>query len=227
MRTISDFKKSDNQLKKKIDFFSKNLESESFFLLIKPSNYSYTSNIDRKLIERQIEKLSKRGFGNIEISWSDNENWFNYVLNLKTKFPDLNIGSASIINKKSIDESIKIGLKYSMMKVWNKDLLNYSISKNHLLIPGIKNLKDLREAIDCNCKIIKIFPVKDSIKSINISKYKNIDFIAAGGLSIADLPLYSSLGFKAIVIGNKGFKNKNIDPKIYELLKKLKNDSIS
>ena len=167
--------------------------------------------------------MIREGFENIEISWSNNKNWFNYVSDLKLKFPKLNLGSASISNKKSIDESIRIGLNYSMMKTWDKDLLNYSNSKNHLLIPGIKNLKDLKEAINLNCKIIKIYPVKDKIELINISQYKNIDFIAAGGLSITDLPLYKKLGYKAIVIGDKGFINKRIDRKIYQWLKKTSN----
>ena len=74
-----------------------------------------------------------------------------------------------------------------------------------------------------NCKIIKIYPVKDNIELINISQYKNIDFIAAGGLSISDMPFYKSLGYKSIVIGDKGFKNKVIDPKIYEWLKEKSN----
>ena len=222
MPTISDSKKSDNFLKK-IDFFSKNLESTPFFLLIKPSENIFTNTIDKKKIEQQIEKLIKKGIINIEICWSNSEKWVDYVSNLKLKFPKLNLGSASIINKKSIDESIEIGLNYSMMKVWDKDLLNYSNSKNYLLIPGIKNLKDLKEAIDLNCKIIKIYPVKDKNILINISQYKNIDFIAAGALSIADLPLYKSLGYKSIVIGDKGFKNNHVDPKIYEWLKETSN----
>ena len=219
MRIISDFKKSDNCLKKKEAFFSKNLNLHPFFLLIKPFKKIYKNSGDKKLVESQLKELIKHGFTNIEISWSDNENWFNYVSNLKLKFPKLNLGSASIINKRSIDESIKIGLEYSMMKVWDKDLLNYSNSKNHLLIPGIKNLKDLKEAIDMNCKIIKIYPVKNQVELIKITQYKNIDFIAAGDLSISDIPLYRSLGYKAIVIGEKGFKNKRIDPKIYARLK--------
>ena len=210
-------------MKKKIDFFSNKMELKSFFLLIKPTKDIYTNAAYRELVEIQIDNLLRQGFGNIEISWSDNENWFNYVSDLKLKFPKLNLGSASIINKKSVDESIRIGLNYSMMKTWDKDLLNYSNSKNHLLIPGIKNLKDLKEAIDLNCKIIKIYPVKDKIELINISQYKNIDFIAAGGLSISDLPLYKKLGYKAIVIGDKGFKNKRIDRKIYEWLKETSN----
>ena len=183
MQTISDLKKSDNYIKSKKDFFSKKLELKSFFLLIKPNKKIYNNSVEKELIEIQIEKLIKKGFRNIEISWSDNENWFNYVSNIKLKFPDLNLGSASII----------------------------------------KNLKDLKEAIDLNCKIIKIYPVKDKNELINISQYKNIDFIAAGGLSISDLSLYKYLGYKAIVIGNKGFKNKAIDPKIYEWLKDKSN----
>ena len=223
MQTISDLKKSDSSVKFKKDFLYKKLNSESFFLLIKPPKNIYKDNEHIKLIEQQLEQLIKLGFVNIEISWADNENWVNYVSNLKLKFPQLLLGSASIINRKAIDQSINIGLNYSMMKVWDKNLFNYSNSKNHLLIPGIRNLEDLKEAIDLNCKIIKIYPVKDNIKLINISQYKNIDFIAAGGLSISDMNLYRSLGYKAIVIGNKGFKNKVIDPKIYEWLKERSN----
>ena len=223
MLTISDFKKSDSYIKNKLDSFSSNLELESFFLLIKPTKRIYKNALERKLIEQQIEKLIKAGFKNIEISWSDNKNWVNYVSNIKHKFPKLHLGSASINSKKGIDESIKIGLNYSMMKVWDKNLLNYSNSKNHLLIPGIKSLKDLKEAIDLNCKIIKIYPVNRNIEIINISQYKNIDFIAAGGLSILDIPLYKSLGYKAIVIGDMGFKNNKIDPNIYKWLRRRSN----
>ena len=207
----------------KIYSFSNKLKLESFFLLLKPNKSIYTNAKERGLVELEIGLLIKAGFTNIEISWSDNENWLDYVLNLKLKFPNLNLGSASIRNKKSIDDSIKIGLNYSMMKGWDRDLLNYSNSKNHLLIPGIKHLKDLKEAIALNCKIIKIYPVKEDIELINLSYYKNIDFIAAGGLSISDIPFYKSLGYKAIVIGDKGFKNKFIDPKIYEWLKEKSN----
>ena len=223
MLTISDLKKSDTSLKKKKDSFSKKLETESFFLLLKPNKNIYTNAIDKNLVEKEIELLIKTGFINIEIRWSHNEKWLDYVSNLRLKFPKLNLGSASLINKKSIDDSIKIGCNYSMMKGWDRDLLNYSNSKNHLLIPGIKHLKDLKQAIDLNCKIIKIYPVKDNIELINISQYKNIDFIAAGGLSISDIPLYKSLGYKAIVIGDMGFKNNKIDPKIYEWLRRRSN----
>ena len=203
----------------KEDSLSEILKKESFFLLIKPEDNIYSNTSIRNSFFKELESLVKLGLKNIEISWSKNENWLDFVSDIKIKYPRINLGSASIVNKQSIEDSLKIGLNFSMMKFWDKDLFNYAKSKNYLLIPGIKNLKDLKEAINLNCNIIKIYPIKSKDNSIDIRKYKNIDFIAAGGLSIDDVNTYKSLGFKGIVIGDKGFKNHKFDPKICEWLK--------
>ena len=220
LQTISDFNKSDKSIKQKIKYFSNNYKLQPIFILIKPDLDNFTNTIKKELYEIKIKNLIKSGLINLEISWTNNKNWLDYVSKIKLKFPEINLGSASIVNKKSIDDSIKIGTAYSMMRFWDKDLLNYAKTKKHLLIPGIKNIKDLKEAITLDCKIVKIYPVKNKDKLIKISQYQNIDFIAAGGLSISDLDLYKSLGYKAIIIGDKAFKNSKIDPKIYEWLKK-------
>ncbi|WP_288261707.1 bifunctional 4-hydroxy-2-oxoglutarate aldolase/2-dehydro-3-deoxy-phosphogluconate aldolase [uncultured Prochlorococcus sp.] len=206
----------------KEDSFSEILKKEYFFLLIKPEDNIYSNTLIRNSFFCELESLIKLGLKNIEISYSNNEKWLDFVSDIKIKYPKINLGSASIVDKRSIEDSLKIGLNFSMMKFWDKDLFSYAKSKNYLLIPGIKNLKDLEEAIKLNCNIIKIYPIKSKDNSINILNYKNIDFIAAGGLSINDLKTYKSLGYKAIVIGDKGIKNKKFDPKIYEWLKNHK-----
>jgi len=206
-------------MNKKEDSFSEYLKIDSFFLLIKLEDNIYSNTSIRNSFFEELEILVKLGLKNIEISWSKNVDWIDFVSEIKFKYPRINLGSASIVNKQSIEDSLKIGLNFSMMKFWDKDLFNYSKSKNYLLIPGIKNLKDLEEAINLNCKIIKIYPIKSKDTSIDILKYKNIDFIAAGGLSINDLKTYKSLGYKAVVIGDKAIKNKKFDPKIYQWLK--------
>ena len=88
-----------------------------------------------------------------------------------------------------------------MMKFWDKDLFNYAKYKKHLLIPGINNLEELKQAISCDCKIIKIYPIKNKDKLIDPRKFSDLAFIASGGLSIKDLEIHKSLGYKAIVIG--------------------------
>ena len=200
------------------DSFSHLILKESFFLLVKLEDNIYSNTTIRNSFFEELESLVKLRLNNIEISWSNNENWFDFVSEIKLKYPKINLGSASIVNKQSIEDSLKIGLNFSMMKFWDKDLFNYAKSKNYLLIPGIKNLKDIEEAINSNCKIIKIYPIKSKDISIDILNFKNIDFIAAGGLSINDLKTYKSLGYKAVVIGDKAIKNKKFDPKIFEWL---------
>ena len=212
-------------MQSKKDFFSEKLDLESLFVLIKPDNKIYYDNINKSIIYGEIEKLITLGLKNLEISWSNNKKWLDFVSKIRLNFPTINLGSASIINKKSIDDSLSIGLKYSMMKSWDKDLFNYAKAKKHLLIPGIKNLKDLKEAIKLNCKIIKIYPIKSKDTSIDLSHYKNIDFIAAGGLSVNDLKYYQSVGYKTIVIGDQAFKNNKLDPSIYGLLKEKSNQN--
>ena len=212
-------------MQSKKDFFSDKLDLESFFLLIKPDNNIYYDNIKKRIIYGEIEKVISLGLKNLEISWSNNKNWLDFVYKIKLNFPTINLGSASILNKKSIDDSLSIGLKYSMMKSWDKDLFNYAKAKKHLLIPGIKNLKDLKEAIKLNCKIIKIYPITSKDTSIDLSHYKNIDFIAAGGLSVNDLKYYKSVGYKTIVIGDQALKNNKLDPSIYGFLKEKSNQN--
>ncbi|MBO8231249.1 2-dehydro-3-deoxyphosphogluconate aldolase [Prochlorococcus marinus str. MU1402] len=203
----------------KEDSFSNLLLKESFFLLIKPEDKIYLNTSIKNLFFEDLESLVKLGLKNIEISWSNNENWLDFVSEIKLKYPKINLGSASIVNKQSIEDSLKIGLNFSMMKFWDKDLFNYAKTKNYLLIPGIKNLKDFEEAINLNCTIIKIYPIKSKDSSIDILNFKNINFIAAGGLSINDVKTYKSIGYKAIVIGDKAIINKRFDPKIFEWLK--------
>ena len=207
-------------MNKQKDSFSDLLKKESFFVLIKLEDNIYSNTSMRNIFFEEFEILVNLGLKNIEICWSKNKNWIDFVSDIKIKYPRINLGSASIVNKKSIEDSLKIGLNFSMMKFWDKNLFNYAKSKNYLLIPGIKYLKDLNEAINFNCNIVKIYPIKSKDNSIDIHNYKNIDFIAAGGLSINDVKTYKSLGYKAIVIGDKGIKNQKFDPKIFEWLKK-------
>ena len=139
----------------KEDSFSELLKKESFFLMIKPEENIYSNTSIRNSFFEELETLVKLGLKNIEISWSNNEYWLDFVSDIKIKYPRINLGSASVVNKQSIKDSLKIGLNFSMMKFWDKDLFNYAQSKNYLLIPGINNLKDLYPKISSSKNLIQ------------------------------------------------------------------------
>ena len=86
----------------KKESFSDFLKKNSFFLLIKPEDNIYSNTSIRNLFFEELESLVKLGLKNIEISWSNNENWLDFLSEIKLKFPRINLFSASIVNKKSI-----------------------------------------------------------------------------------------------------------------------------
>ena len=218
MQNIFDIYQPNQQLAHKICFFKRNLDIQPFFLLLRLDNNVYKNYQIRENLKRALRNLTDQGLLNVEVQWSDNENWIDFMADIKSNFPDINLGSATIINKKSIDDSIKIGLNYSMMRTWKKELYLYSKQKNHLLIPGLKTLKELEEAIKLNSKVIKIFPVKDKKYNLNINNHKDISFIAAGNLSLIDLRRYKTEGYDGIVIGQKGYDGKVFNPIILKWL---------
>ena len=71
----------------KEDSFSDLLLKESFFLLIKPEDIIYTKTSIKNTFFEELESLVKLGLKNIEIKWSNNENWLDFVSEIKIKWP--------------------------------------------------------------------------------------------------------------------------------------------
>ena len=87
----------------KKDSLTELLLKESFFLLIKPADNIYSNTSTRNSFFEELGSLIKLGLKNVEISWSHNEKWLDFVSEIKLNFPQINLGSASIVNKQSIE----------------------------------------------------------------------------------------------------------------------------
>ena len=210
--------KPDIPLIEKINNFKKFLNVQSFILLARPKDIVYESEHAKKKFIQDLTLVVDKGLLFLEIPWVDNINWFDLMSDIKSKFPHLQIGSASLINKKSIDDSLKLDLNFSMMRFWDKNLYIYSKKNNYLLIPGMTSIKDFKEAISYNCCIIKIFPVAKKDILLDINKFKQISFIGAGDIALNNINKFKSLGFRGVVVGSKGYDGEKFDPEIFKIL---------
>ena len=104
---------SDRTLKEKVNIFNKYLDIQSFILLARPFDDIYTSEVAKNKFIQDLTFIVEKGLLILEIPWFDNENWLDLMSDLRSKFPNLLIGSASLINKKSIDDSLKLCLLYT------------------------------------------------------------------------------------------------------------------
>ena len=208
----------DLSLIEKVKKFKKCLKRQPFILLARPNDNVYTSEKAKRKFIKDINFIIDQGLLNLEIPWVDNKNWLDLMSDIKAKFPHLQMGSASLINKKSIDDSLKVDLDFSMMRFWNKDLYMYSKKNNYLLIPGMTSIKDFKEAIEQDCCVIKIFPVANKDTLLDVLQFNQISFVGAGDISINDINKFKSLGYQGVVVGSKGYDGENFDPSILEIL---------
>ena len=73
----------------KEDSFSELLLKESFFLLVKPEDNIYSNTSIRNSFFEELGSLVKLGLKNIEISWSNNDKWLEFVYEIKFKYPKI------------------------------------------------------------------------------------------------------------------------------------------
>jgi 2-dehydro-3-deoxyphosphogluconate aldolase/(4S)-4-hydroxy-2-oxoglutarate aldolase len=185
----------------------KSLRSQPLIVVIRIEDQFFSIPKKRQGLFLKIEELSNYGIKNIEIGWNSNPEWINLILEIKKKFNSVNIGAASISSRQSLDSILSLDLNYSMSPVFHKEIHLKAIKHNQLVIPGISNIENFKEAIDLGYKVVKIFPA--SKLGINfIKKLKELDkndifFIGAGGIKSKHLKKLLNSGYDTLVIGRE------------------------
>ena len=185
----------------------KSLRIQPLIVVIRLEHQFFNISHKKENLLSKIEKLSNYGIKNIEIGWDSNPEWVNLILEIKTKFKSINIGVASISSIQSLESIRSLDLNYSMSPFFNKEIHLKAIKYNQLVIPGISNIENFKEAINLGYKVIKIFPAsKLGIDFINKLKYfqkKDIFFIGAGGIKSKNLRKLQKSGYDALVLGRE------------------------
>ncbi len=191
----------------KQDNLIKSLRIQPLIVLIRLDNHFFNNSCKKDNLLLKIKKLSDYGIKNIEIGWDSNPEWVNLILEIKNKFKSINIGVASITSRQSLDSILSLDLNYSMSPFFSKEIHLKAIKYNQLVIPGISNIENFKEAINLGYKIIKIFPAsKLGIKFLNELKdlkKKDIFFIGAGGIKSKNLKELLKSGYDTLIIGRE------------------------
>ena len=185
----------------------KSLRIQPLIVVIRLENNFFNLSNKKENLLSKIEKLSNFGIKNIEIGWDSNPEWVNLILEIKKRFKSINIGVASISSRQSLESILSLDVNYSMSQFFNKEIHIQAIEYNQLVIPGISNIENFKEAIDLGYKIVKIFPASklgiNFINELKDFKKKDIFFIGAGGIKSKNLKKFLKSGYDALVIGRE------------------------
>ena len=185
----------------------KSLRIQPLIVVIRLEDNFFNLSKKKENLLSKIEKLSNFGIKNIEIGWDSNPEWVNLILEIKKRFKSINIGVASISSRQSLESILSLDVNYSMSQFFNKEIHIQAIEYNQLVIPGISNIENFKEAIDLGYKIVKIFPASklgiNFINELKDLKKKDIFFIGAGGIKSKNLKKFLKSGYDALVIGRE------------------------
>ena len=185
----------------------KSLRIQPLIVVLRLEHNFFNLSKKKEHLLSKIEKLSNFGIKNIEIGWDSNPEWVNLILEIKKRFKSINIGVASISSRQSLESILSLDVNYSMSQFFNKEIHIQAIEYNQLVIPGISNIENFKEAIDLGYKIVKIFPASklgiNFINELKDFKKKDIFFIGAGGIKSKNLKKFLKSGYDALVIGRE------------------------
>ena len=185
----------------------KSLRIQPLIVVIRLEHNFFNLSQKKENLLFKIEKLINFGIKNIEIGWDSNPEWVNLILEIKKKFKSINIGVASISSRQSLETILSLDLNYSMSPFFNKEIHITAIKYNQLVIPGISNIENFKEAINLGYKIIKIFPASklgiNFLNELQELKTKDTFFIGAGGIKSKSLKKLLKSGYDALVIGRE------------------------
>ena len=167
--------------------------------------------------------LEKSGLNIAEITFRTNAA-ADVIKILKAEFPSITIGAGTVLTISQAASAIEAGAEFIVTPCFDEDVVDYCLSKNIPIYPGILTPTELNLALKKGINIVKFFPSESfgGIKTINAisAPFKNVKFIPTGGINLNNLELYL-LSDKVLACGGTWLTKKEyLDNDRFDLIEK-------
>lgn len=139
------------------------------------------------------DALIKGGINTIEITVR-NEIAFEAIKAIHTAYPDMHVGAGTILSTELVDQAIKVGAEYIVTPGFDKEVVQYCISKEIPIIPGCVTPTEIGWAYSMGLRTVKFFPAETNggINSIKLlaGPFGGMRFVPTGGINYDNLETY-------------------------------------
>ena len=174
--------------------------------------------------EEYIALLEENNLNTIEITLNS-INAFESIELIAKKFPKINLGAGTVIEKNSINKLSDLGVKFIVSPDTNPEIITETLKKNLVSIPGFYTATEAFKAIRYGSTILKFFPAsQNGIQLINDYSAvlpSNIHIIPTGGINKENIKQFLSKSI-AVGIGNSLFSSNVSLSEFSDRIKKIK-----
>ena len=154
-----------------------------------------------------LERLQALGLIHVEIAWQPLPLWAEQMAELVRRFPDLQLGVASVCEPQGLVDARAAGCRYAVSPVLDPQLQEQAQQNDLVLVPGVMSPSEVHQARRLGCAIVKLFPAvsvgREHWRRLREPLGSPLPFcIAAGGLGPDDVRPWLAAGVDAVALGS-------------------------
>ena len=148
---------------------------------------------------------------------------------MRKEFPDMLIGSGTVLTNEQVDASIEAGVDFIVSPGFNPRTVQYCIDKGVAIVPGVNNPSLVEQAMEMGLRTLKFFPAEPSggtgmLKAL--TAVYPVKFMPTGGVSLKNVDEYLSIPSVLACGGTWMVPTNLIDEGKWDELGKLVRDAV-
>ena len=149
---------------------------------------------------------------------------------MRKEFPDMLIGSGTVLTNEQVDASIEAGVDFIVSPGFNPRTVQYCIDKGVAIVPGVNNPSLVEQAMEMGLRTLKFFPAEPSggtgmLKAL--TAVYPVKFMPTGGVSLKNVDEYLSIPSVLACGGTWMVPTNLIDEGKWDELGKLVRDAVN
>ncbi len=146
------------------------------------------------------------------------------IKNMREAFPDMLIGSGTVLTTAQVDESIEAGVDFVVSPGLNPTTVKYCQQRGVAIVPGVNNPSLVEQAMELGLDTVKFFPAEPS-GGVNMLKALTavypVTFMPTGGVNPNNVNDYLSIPAVMACGGTWMIPNDLIDNEKWDELAEL------
>lgn len=171
-------------------------------------------SVDDRVLKDYGRSLYEGGIRSFEISCSDT-NALAQIERFRSYLPsDIMLGAGTIITPALARQALDAGAQFLLSPSADEAVLDYCAKEQIPLLPGVYTPSDVSLCLRYGFDILKLFPAAslpvDYIQSLK-GPFPGTNYVAVGGVSLANTADYLARGFIGVGIGNALVHPKDLE----------------
>ena len=146
-------------------------------------------------------------------------------------FPKILLGAGTVLSVDQVKSAVNAGAKFIVSPGLNPKVVEYCLSNNIIITPGIATPTEVERAMEYNLEVVKFFPA-EALGGLNYLKaisapYGDLKFIPTGGIDERNLAGYLQFSKVLACGGSWMVKSELIKSKKFDEIKNLTINTLS